>query len=125
MDRLQQYIITTDNQFGFKSKHGTEFCIYALKAMVSSYRTKSSTMFLCFLDASRAFDRVNHGKLFAKLQERGVPPYMIRILQYWYTHQTMHARWGTSISASFLVTNGVRQGGILSPVLFNRYAAIA
>lgn len=37
---------------------------------------------------------------------------------HWYTHQIMHARWGTSLSAPFLVTYGVRQGGILSPVLF-------
>lgn len=75
-------------------------------------------MFLSFLDESRAFDTVNHGKLFAKLQERGGPLYMIRILHYWYAHQTMHARWGIRLSAPF---NGVRQGGILSPLLFNLY----
>ncbi len=49
LDRLQQYIVTTDNQFGFKSKHSTDFCIYALKEMVSLYRSKNSTMFLCVI----------------------------------------------------------------------------
>ena len=78
-------------------------------------------MFICFLDASKAFDRINHGKLFTKLQDRGVPPYLVRILQYWYTYQTMQIRWGNSISSPFRVTNGVRQGGILSPILFNVY----
>ena len=76
---------------------------------------------MCFLDASKAFDRINNGKLFVKLQERGVPPYLIRTLQFWYTQQTMQIRWGSSLSAPFQVTNGVRQGDILSPVFFNVY----
>ncbi len=121
LDRLSEYVGTTDNQFGFKSKLGTDQCVYALKEIVSKYRRQNSTMFMCFLDASKAFDRVNHGKLFSKLQERGVPLYLIRILQFWYSQQTMRIRWGSSISAPFHVTNGVRQGGILSPVLFNIY----
>ena len=121
MERLNEYIATTDNQFGFKKKHGTDLCIYTLKEIVSQYKRCNSTIFMCFLDASQAFDRINHGKLFLKLQERGVPLYLIRILQFWYSHQTMQAKWGKSTSTPFLVTNGVRQGGILSPVLFNLY----
>lgn len=119
--RLQDYILTTDNQFGFKSKHSTDLCIYALKEVVSKYRRHNTTVFMCFLDASKAFDRINHSKLFVKLQERGEPPYLIRILHFWYARQTMRVRWGQSVSAPFLVTNGVRQGGILSPALFNLY----
>ena len=46
------------------------------------------------------------GKLFAKLLERGVPSYIIRILQFWYSHQTMQVRWGMSISTPFYVSNG-------------------
>lgn len=121
LDRFHQYVTTNDEQFGFKSKHGTDMCIYALKEAVSKYRRQNSTMCLCFLDASKAFDRINHGKLFVKLQQRGVPPYLVRVLHFWYTHQTMQVRWGTTISEPFLVTNGVRQGGILSPMLFNLY----
>ena len=76
---------------------------------------------MCFLDASKAFDRVKHSVLFDKLVQRGVPGYIVRILCYWYAQQTMCVRWGSSISASFRVSNGVRQGGILSPHLFNVY----
>ena len=121
LERLQGYVETTDNQFGFKHKHGTDLCIYALKEIISTYKKKNSTVFTCFLDASKAFDRVNHGKLFLKLHQRGVPLYLIRILQYWYSHQTMQVRWGQAFSSQFLVTNGVRQGGILSPFLLNLY----
>ena len=78
-------------------------------------------MFMCFLDAAKAFDRINHGKHFIKLQERGVPTYLIRILHYWYSRQTMQVTLGKTISNPFPVTHGVRQGGILSPVLFKLY----
>ena len=119
--RLEVFLLTKDNQFGFKKKHGTDMCIFALKEIVGKYRSLNSTMFLCFLDASKAFDRVNHVTLFRKLQEGGVPPYLVRILAFWYAHQAVKVRWGDAISTQFHVSNGVRQGGILSPFLFNLY----
>jgi len=60
-------------------------------------------------------------KLFHKLSLRGVPCYLIRILVFWYANQTMMVRWGDAMSDPFHVSNGVRQGGILSPFLFNVY----
>ena len=78
-------------------------------------------MYACFSDASRAFDRVNHTKLLSKLKTAGVPTYILRVICYWYCNQTMCIRWGSVISDVFTVTNGVRQGGILSPLLFNFY----
>ena len=74
-----------------------------------------------FLDASKAFDRVNHSILFVKLSNRGIPQYVIRIWYYWYENQQMCVRWGGFYSTFFSVTNGVRQGSILSPYLFNVY----
>ena len=96
-------------------------CIFAPKEIIASYRSRNSSLFLCFLDASKAFDRVNHEKLFTKMADRGISKYLIRILVFWYTHQTMMPRWGSSVSEPFHVSNGVRQGGILSPFLFNLY----
>ena len=95
------------------------FC--TLQEILDKYNRQNSTMFMCFIDASKAFDRVNHGKLFLKLSKSGVPGFLIRILVYWYSHQAMRVRWGSVTSDPFHVTNGVRQGGILSPFLFNMY----
>ena len=68
-----------------------------------------------------SFDRVKHSVLFDKLVQRGVPGYIVTILCYWYAQPTMCVRWGSSISSFFRVSNGVRQGCILSPHLFNVY----
>ena len=104
-------MITNPNQFGFKRKHGTDQCIYVLKEIIDLYRKLNGSVFVCFLDASKAFDRVNHKTLFKQLGARGVPGYILRILIYWYKNQDVCIRWGDAYSAKFKVTNGVRQGG--------------
>ena len=119
--RIEIFLDTNPNQLGFKKKHGTDQCIYVLKEIIDLYRTLNGSVFVCFLDASKAFDRVNHRTLFKNLSERGVPVYILRILIYWYHNQTTCIRWGDVLSTKFKLTNGVRQGGILSPYLFNVY----
>ena len=99
----------------------TDQCVFILKELIDSYRMLNGSFFTCFLDASKSFDRVNHSLLFDKLRARGVPFYLIRLLVYWSEHQRMCVRWGGVYSSSFTVTNGVRQGGILSPYLFKMY----
>ena len=121
LSRVEQYISTSCNQFGFKKGHGTDQCIYILKEIIDAYNMLNGTVYTCFLDASKAFDRVNHTVLFDKLRRRGVPHYITRVLVYWYVNQMFCVRWGNIYSESFNVTNGVRQGGILSPLLFNVY----
>ena len=80
---------------------------FILKEIIDMYRVLNGSVFICFLDASKAFDGVNHSLLFDKLLKRGVPGYIVRLLVFWYTNQKM------------CVSNGVRQGGMLSPLLFN------
>ena len=104
-----------------RKKHGTDQCIFAIKEIINNYNSKGSCVYTCFLDASKAFDRVCHTKLFRKLSDRGIPRYLLRILIFWYTNQTMQIRWGSKISDKFCTTNGVRQGSILSPHLFKVY----
>ena len=121
LDRMEYYLFTSDNQFGFKSKHSTDQCIYILKKLIEFYMSHNSPMYLCFLDASKAFDLVNHWTMFKKLLLRGVPPILVRLMLFWHRSQQILVRWGSATSTSFKVLNGVRQGGILSPILFNVY----
>ena len=116
-----EYLTSSDNQFGFKSCHSTDLCIYALKEFIEYYKNRGTTVYVTFLDASKAFDRLNYWLLFDKLLKKHVPLFIIKLLCFWYTHQTMFVRWGDTISTQFTVANGVKQGGVISPILFNVY----
>ena len=118
---IKPFLSTSDHQFGFKRGTGTDMCIFLLKQIISSYLQQGSPIFSVFLDASKAFDRVSHELLFKKLLLHDVPPCFIRLLRYWYRQQQMRVRWGSQLSQSFGVSNGVRQWGILSPYLFAVY----
>ena len=96
-------------------------CVFILKELIRYYIEHGSCMYVTYLDASKAFDRVNHQKLFAKLIEGGAPRWCIRILCHWYCNQLLCVRWESVVSDFFPVNNGVRQGGIMSPLLFNFY----
>ena len=118
---IEVYLCTSDNQFGFKSKHSTDLCIYTLKSIIQYYKGHNSPVYSCFLDASKAFDRVNHWVMFKKMKDRQIPSIIIRILLVWYREQLIFVKWGCCTSPSFKVTNGVRQGSIMSPKLFAMY----
>jgi len=63
---------TCDNQFGFKSGHGTDSCVFLLKQTISHYNIHKTPLYAIFVDSSKAFNRVCHYLLLKKFIERQV-----------------------------------------------------
>ena len=110
-----------DFQFGFKPHHSTGLCTNVLKNTIDYYRRNGSHVFTCFIDFSKAFDNVNYWKLFVKLLDDNINSFVVKVLAYWYSQQECCVRWGDYISSPFTMSNGTRQGSVLSPYLFARY----
>ena len=62
VNHIEEYIVTTENQFAYKKGHSTDMCIFTLKECIRYYTVHSTPMYVCFLDASKAFDCINHWK---------------------------------------------------------------
>ena len=121
LNRETEALGSSDLQFGFKEKSSTTMCTFMVLETIAYYKSKGSRVHMVLLDASKAFDRVNYIKLFDKLIDRGMCPLTIRLLLSMYTNQKLQVKWNNCKSHKFNVTNGVRQGGVLSPRLFSVY----
>ena len=79
-------------------------------------------IYFCFIDYAKAFDCVNHKKLWKILKEMGVPDHLTCIMRNLYAGQEATVRTGHRTTVWFQIGKGIHQGCILSPCLFNLYA---
>ena len=118
---LKSYLVSSDRQFGFKKGTGCANAIYTLRKVIDNLTQNNSTISVCSLDLSKAFDNLNHCILFNKLMDRNVPCVFIKLLNCWYSKVYNVVKWENEVSTLFKLSSGVRQGGILSPDSFSVY----
>ena len=85
-------------------------------------RDFQKNIYFCFINYTKAFDCVDHNKLWKILKEMGIPDYLTCLLRNLYASQGATVRTGHGTTDWFQIGKGVRQGCILSPYLFNSYA---
>lgn len=121
LERNKNALETSSLQFAFKEDMGTSLCTLGVKEVVTRYLNRNSPVFSCFLDATKAFDRVRFDYLFQTLIDRRVNWCDLRLLFDLYSRQKVRTSWHDSHSEYFTACNGIRQGSIASPVLFCVY----
>jgi hypothetical protein len=119
MEKFSNHFITSDHQFGFKNHLGCREAIYSVRNVIETFIANGSTVNVCTLDLSKAFDRMNHFALFLNLMKRQVPCNILCILELWFNNSESCVKWDGHFSRFFSLAAGVRQGGVLSPTLFS------
>ena len=121
LHRCYETLSTSNQQFGFKRNHSTIQCTWLVNETIRYYNSMNTSVFCCLLDCTKAFDRISFSTLFTKLLNTTISGVILRCLLYMYLHQQSRVIWNNVSSELFDISNGVRQGSILSPILFGFY----
>lgn len=111
-----------EEQAGFKRGRGTRDHIANLRRIMERQREFGGLVYMCFIDYRKAFDSVDHDKLWNNLISFGAPPHLVSLLHGLYKDQLATVMTEHGETEPFKIGKGVRQGCILSPLLFNLYA---
>ena len=122
--RPQQYVNCElpDIQAGFRKGRGTRDKIANIHRIIEKAREFQENIYFCFIDHAKAFDCVDHNKLWKILQEMGISDHLTCLLRNLYAGQEATVRTGHGATVLFRIWKGVHQGCILLPCLFNLYA---
>ena len=109
----------TDVQAELRKDRGTRDQIANICWIIEKAIEFQKNIYFCFIDYAKAFDCVDHHKLWKILQEMGIPDHLTCLLRNLYAGQEATIRTGHEATDWFQTGKGVRQGCILSPCLFN------
>ena len=122
--RLQQYVNheVPDVQAGFRKGRGTRDQIANIRWIMEKAREFQKNIYFCFIDYAKAFDCVDHNKLWKILKEMGIVDHLTGLLRNLCAGQEATVRTGHGTADWFHIGKGVHQGCILSSCLFKLYA---
>ena len=109
-------------QAGFRKVRGTRDQIPNICCIIEKAREFQKNIYFYFIDYAKAFDCVDHNKLWKILQEMGTPDHLTCLVRNLYAGQDATDRTRHGTTDWFQIGKGVYQGCILSPCLFNLYA---
>ena len=118
---LKKYLRLNNRQFGYRSDTSCLSAISIVKEIINKYNSEGSVVYGAIVDLSKAFGKVNKNILFRKLYDCGLHPKIIEIIRSMYEETYVHTSFNKVKGDSWKVKNGVRQGAILSPLLFSFY----
>ena len=107
---------------GFRKGRGTRDQIAHIRWIMEKAREFQKNIYFCFIDYAKAFDSVDHYKLWKILKEMGIPDHLTCLLRNPYAGQEATVRTGHGTADWFQIGKGIHQGCILSPCLFSLYA---
>ena len=108
-----------DVQAGFRKGRGTTDQIANICWIMEKAREFQKNIYFCFIEYAKAFDYVDHNKLWKILKEMGIPDHLTCLLRNLYADQEATVGTGYGTTDLFQIGKGVHQGCILSPYLFN------
>ena len=111
-------------QFAYQAGCSTTMCTWSVVETIDYFLRNGSNVYSCCMDMSKAFDSLKHSLLFKKLLQANMPYIFIRLLIFIYMEQCANVKWNGNYSNIFTVTNGVRQGGVSSAILYCFYCNI-
>ena len=111
-----------DVQAGFRKGRGTRDQIASIRWIIEKAREFQKKISFCLIDYAKAFDCVDHNRLWKILKAMGIPDHVTCLLRNLYAGQEATVRTGRGTMDCFQIGKGVCQGYILSPCLFNLYA---
>ena len=122
--RLQQYVNCEipDVQAAFRKSRGTRDQIANIHWIIEKAREFQKNIYFCFIDYAKAFDYVDHSKLWKILKEMGIPDHLTCLLRNLYTGQEATVRTGHGTTDWSQIGTRIRHGCILSPCLFDLHA---
>ena len=110
------------SQHGYKSASSTLHAEFLIRETLHYYNTNRSPVYICGLDAEKAFDSVNWDILFEKLfYDKKIPLAVVNVIKSLYLQGTANVKYNGRYSYQFSLSQGVRQGSVLSPHLYNIY----
>ena len=108
-----------DKQVGFRKGRGTRDQIANIRWIMEKEREFQKNIYFCFIDYAKAFDCMDHNKLWTILKEMGIPDHLTCLLRNLYAGQEATVRTGHGPTDWFQIGKGVHQSCILSPCLFS------